>query len=301
MKSIYSLFLIAVFFTFSISLSFGQSVSINSTGTAPDAQSILDITSSTKGVLLPRLTTAQATTLAASLNAGDDGMIIYDTNIKSYKYWDGVALVWQVIPNVANTGNTLDQAYDEGGAGVGRTITADNGAVQITGTGGTIALTTDGDIQVTEDDAWIGSSPSLQRFRFDDNSGGRIHVEAADLTIDDGRWVGIDASNPRVEFDGTNNELNLLNADVGIGTTAPDDQSLLDIRTTTKGVLFPRLTTVQRDAIGQGSNTDYGLWIYNTTTANYNYWDGLAWQEVTITSELQDDDDWYQTNSVLNV
>lgn len=33
-------------------------------------------------------------------------------------------------------GNTLDQAYDEGGAGVGRTITADAGAVQIIGAGG---------------------------------------------------------------------------------------------------------------------------------------------------------------------
>ena len=105
--------------TLPATFSFGQAVSINGTGTAPDAQSILDITSTTKGVLLPRLTTAQSTTLAASLNAGDDGMIIYDTNIKSYKYWDGVALVWQVIPNVANTGNTLDEAYDEGGAGVG--------------------------------------------------------------------------------------------------------------------------------------------------------------------------------------
>ena len=30
-------------------------------------------------------------------------------------------------------GNTLDGAYDQGGAGVGRSITADNGAVQITG------------------------------------------------------------------------------------------------------------------------------------------------------------------------
>jgi len=29
-------------------------------------------------------------------------------------------------------GNTLDGAYDEGGAGVGRTITADTGAVEIT-------------------------------------------------------------------------------------------------------------------------------------------------------------------------
>jgi hypothetical protein len=32
--------------------------------------------------------------------------------------------------------NTLDQAYDQGGAGVGRTIVADNGAVEITGAGG---------------------------------------------------------------------------------------------------------------------------------------------------------------------
>lgn len=34
------------------------------------------------------------------------------------------------------TGNTLDQAYDEGGAGAGRQITADAGAVHVTGTGG---------------------------------------------------------------------------------------------------------------------------------------------------------------------
>ena len=34
------------------------------------------------------------------------------------------------------TGNTLDQAYDEGGSGAGRTITADNGAVNILGDDG---------------------------------------------------------------------------------------------------------------------------------------------------------------------
>lgn len=34
-----------------------------------------------------------------------------------------------------NTQNTLDQAYDEGGAGAGNTITADNGALTINGTG----------------------------------------------------------------------------------------------------------------------------------------------------------------------
>jgi len=38
----------------------------------------------------------------------------------------------------AGGGNTLDQAYDQGGAGAGRTITADNGAVSIVGTDGLV-------------------------------------------------------------------------------------------------------------------------------------------------------------------
>jgi len=43
----------------------------------------------------------------------------------------------------SSAANTLDQAYDQGGAGVGRTITADNGAVDIAGAGG---LTVNGNV-----------------------------------------------------------------------------------------------------------------------------------------------------------
>lgn len=46
-------------------------------------------------------------------------------------------------------GNTLDQAYDEGGAGAGRAITADSGAVQIDASGGE-ALDLDGYITLNE-------------------------------------------------------------------------------------------------------------------------------------------------------
>ena len=38
-----------------------------------------------------------------------------------------------------DTQNTLDEAYDEGGAGAGRTITADTGAVKVDASGGTTA------------------------------------------------------------------------------------------------------------------------------------------------------------------
>ena len=47
---------------------------------------------------------------------------------------------------------------------------------------------------------------------------------------------------------------------VGIGTTTPDMSSILHVFSKDKGVLFPRLTNIQRDAI---TNPAQGLTIYN--------------------------------------
>jgi hypothetical protein len=51
---------------------------------------------------------------------------------------------------------------------------------------------------------------------------------------------------------------------VGIATTSPVASALLDVSSTTKGFLPPRMTTTQRDAI---SSPAAGLVIYNTTTS----------------------------------
>lgn len=51
-----------------------------------------------------------------------------------------------------------------------------------------------------------------------------------------------------------------LYAQIGIGTTSPDGSAILDVSSTSKGVLFPRLTSIQRDAIVNPSNA---LMIYN--------------------------------------
>jgi hypothetical protein len=111
-------------------LSFGQAVSINSTGNAPDAESILDIESTTKGILLPRMTVVQRDAISPS--ADDHGMMIYNLTDSQYNYWDGSS--WQTVGSGAV--NFLDDAYDGGESGVGRTITADAGAVNIQGAGG---------------------------------------------------------------------------------------------------------------------------------------------------------------------
>jgi hypothetical protein len=50
---------------------------------------------------------------------------------------------------------------------------------------------------------------------------------------------------------------------VGIGTTTPAASALLDVSSTTKGILPPRMTTTQRDAIASPAA---GLIIFNTTT-----------------------------------
>lgn len=58
---------------------------------------------------------------------------------------DAVGLASWVDPNtLVNGGGTLDQAYDFGGAGVGRTITADAGAVRILGVDGFVSTGTYG-------------------------------------------------------------------------------------------------------------------------------------------------------------
>lgn len=68
-------------------------------------------------------------------------------------------------------------------------------------------------------------------------------------------------------------------AQVGINTTgnAPDNSSILDVSATDKGLLIPRMTTVERDAI---ANPASGLMIVNTTTQCLEIWFAPMWQSI---------------------
>lgn len=62
----------------------------------------------------------------------------------------------------------------------------------------------------------------------------------------------------------------IINAQVGIGTITPDASAILELTSSDKGLLAPRMTTVERDAILAPTT---GLLIYNTTTSGFNYYD----------------------------
>ena len=61
---------------------------------------------------------------------------------------------------------------------------------------------------------------------------------------------------------------------VSIGTTGAHSSALLQITSTTKGFLGPKMTGVQRDAI---AGPTAGILIYNTDTNKLNLWDGTKW------------------------
>src|SRR6186997_1616737 len=68
----------------------------------------------------------------------------------------------------------------------------------------------------------------------------------------------------------------------GIGTKTPGTSSLLEMTSTTKGLLIPRMTQAQRNAIVSPAT---GLMIYQTnTTPGFYYYDG-GWKPVTTKSK----------------
>lgn len=65
-------------------------------------------------------------------------------------------------------------------------------------------------------------------------------------------------------------------AQVGINTETPDASAALDITSTTGGLLVPRMTETQRDAISPAAT---GLMIYQTDgTAGFYYYNGNSWE-----------------------
>lgn len=61
---------------------------------------------------------------------------------------------------------------------------------------------------------------------------------------------------------------------VGIGTTTPDASSMLDVSANNKGILIPRLTTLQRIAIPSPAN---GLLVYDIDLSCFHYYNSSQW------------------------
>ena len=81
-----------------------------------------------------------------------------------------------------------------------------------------------------------------------------------------------------------------VNAQVGVGTTTPDPSSELDITSTNRGFLMPRVALTSTTDITTITGTEAtSLLVYNTATVSdvvpgFYYWDGSKWVTLAGTS-----------------
>src|SRR5687767_11387166 len=67
-------------------------------------------------------------------------------------------------------------------------------------------------------------------------------------------------------------------AQVGVGTATPDASAQLDITSTTKGLLIPRMTAAERTTIATPAT---GLMVYQIdATPGFYYYNGSTWAQI---------------------
>ena len=69
----------------------------------------------------------------------------------------------------------------------------------------------------------------------------------------------------------------VCSSQVGIGTTSPDASALLELKSESQGLLTPRMTTAQRNAISNPAN---GLVVYDTDESALYYFKSSSWSEL---------------------
>ncbi len=84
-------------------------------------------------------------------------------------------------------------------------------------------------------------------------------------------------------------------AQVGIGTTSPNSNAMLDIDvsslSTKKGFMPPRMTTTEKNTLGSSlALTDKGMFVFDTDLNAFYYWNGSEWALIRIDSVITDED-----------
>ena len=133
-------FVVLGFFLTAAIPSFSQSLSINTDGSTAHASAMLDVKSTAKGMLIPRMTTIQKNAIGTPAT----GLQVYDTDLNLLYYYNGSA--WASVATGSNywtaTGGNI---YNNTGTnvGVGTTTPGDklevNGNIRLTNTGTLLA------------------------------------------------------------------------------------------------------------------------------------------------------------------
>jgi hypothetical protein len=125
-----------------------------------------------------------------------------------------------------------------------------------------------------------GSTERIQNYLYNGTEFFKSYMDANWNFVNEVIQSGTNQSGYIVSTNGSERMRITKTGNVGIGTSSPSSSALLDVSSTTKGFLPPRLRTSERDAIASPAN---GLMIYNTENFSVDVydaaygWRSLAW------------------------
>jgi hypothetical protein len=155
---------ITILFTFIFLNIFSQGVGINTDGSNPDASSLLDVKSTSKGILIPRMTQSERSSISSPAN----GLLVFQTNGTSgFYFYDGSSWV--------RLATGTEATYTSGtGIGISSNVITNTSPDQ------TVTLTSGGATTIT------GTYPNFTISSTDDNSGGTVQSVSAGSGLNGG-------------------------------------------------------------------------------------------------------------------
>jgi trimeric autotransporter adhesin len=257
--------LICILILFIATQTFAQ-FGFNTTGSAPDNSAMVDIVSTTKGLLTPRMTSTQR----IAISSPAIGLFVFDTTLNLFYFYNGTA--WIALSTASSVGDNL------GNHTATQNINLGTNFISIDGSSKGIIVNSDGSASVktngSNSPSFIVQSGNTPAYRLYQEQSGIYPSYSWDLGANETVFFLKDVSNssklPLRVYSGQNTDrLVLRNNNVGIGVSNPSEA--LEVSGKTKTTNFQLTNGATNSYILQSDANGNGSWVNSTSLNNGNW------------------------------
>ena len=241
-----------------VGISVTAQVTINTDNSAPDPSAMLDVKSDNRGLLIPRISTAARDLIPSPAT----GLLIYNSTTNRFDYYNGS--FWHQLGTafISSTAGTVNPG---GGVAINvlPDILPDNSAMlDINDPGRGILIP-----RISTSARDLIASPATGLIIYNTSTNLLDYYNGA-------QWIALCSVSTGIP--GAGGSQAVVGVAVNTDNSSPDPSAMLDVASADKGVLIPRLTNAQRDAILPVT----GLVIYNTSANYIEFYNGSAWYQL---------------------